>query len=195
MSFEAMYRVGMLVILTILTVDSQQNFRRHVIKSFIQYHKNDEMNRKLDHLTLMIVKNTPDLIMDNEIIKKYERDNRQGTVGKIIGISHIRDCQAVFNQASVLKTGYFVHRTKIELNLNAFSKVLINCFFKKSKKIDETFIKKSDVIQEKIGESNEFSGITFICFNSALDMLRFKRYINPYIKKCFKYKKMLLRTL
>lgn len=179
LTIDDMYRLIMLVVLTILTIDSLSHLKQHLTRSFLKTHINDEMSRTLDHLTLMVVSKKRTDEVDSNLIKKYEHIIGRSANMRILAISKIMDYRDVFRKASRFKTTQFIAQVAGDRGINCIAMKILRSRIQRKKKFDKSLLEQGLKLEEQIARPTEFSGITFICFNSALDLLRFKRFINP----------------
>lgn len=192
---EDFYRLIMLIILTFLVIDSLQIFKKHLVRSFLETHVNDDMSRKLDHLTLMVMAKEDTAIIDQKLIRKFEKETMLESVGNILAISQIRDHRDAFKEVSQVRTTEFINKIESTLGLNKVTKQLLKSRLRKRSKFDQKILEKKEKIENGIENEKESSGITFVCFNSVLDLLRFKRYINPWVNKNWKRDELFFRVV
>jgi hypothetical protein len=196
MAADDMYRLTTLLGLTMFTINGLSNLKQHLVKSFLRTHHRDDMARKLDHLTLMVVsKNRKDEV-DEALIRSFEKAAKKSAKKQILAISRILDFRSVFKKASRFKTTQFIAAIEADTGINKLTRTLIQRRLRVDKKtFDQKLIEKGLRIEELISKESEYSGITFLCFNSVLDMLRFKRFINPLGNQHRKGALLLLRTV
>ena len=151
------------------------------MRSFLESHVNDDMSRKLDHLTLMVMAKGDTAIIDKKLIRKFEKESMLESVGNILAISQIRNHRFAFKEVSQVRTMEFINKIESTFGLNKVTKQLLKSKLGKSNKFDQKILEKKKKIQNMIENEKESSGITFVCFNSVLDLLKFKRYLNPWV--------------
>lgn len=180
MATDDMCRLTTLLGLTMFTINGLAELKQHLVKSFLRTHHRDDMARKLDHLTLMVVCKNRKVEVDDALIRTFEKAANKSAKKQILAISRILDYRLVFKKASSLKTTQFIAAIEADTGVNRLTRTLLKRRLRVNKReFDQKLIEKGLRIEEMISKESEYSGITFLCFNSVLDMLRFKRFINP----------------
>lgn len=178
------YRLIMLIALTLIVLSSLQYFQKHLIKSFLNTHKDDGILKQLDHLTLMVITISKKEGFSDKLIERFKKINFQEFAGSVLSVTPVQDFSEAFKLAGKLKIIEHINATDRKIGLNPIVKEL---FLKKKvmsdQKLAEYITSQKVLIANKLKNRGKFSGFFFISFHSAIDMIRFKRFINPYFNK------------